>query len=332
MKRALITGIAGQDGSYLAEHLLAQGYEVFGIVRRNPESCENIRHLLDKVTLFYGDVTDRLSINAAIVRSSPNEIYNLAAQVFVPVSWYHADETFNANVGGLARILEAVERIKPEVRVYQASTSEMFGNVHGVLNEDAMMCPASPYGAAKLAAHKLVAVYRQKGYYVVGGILFNHESERRGPEMVTRKITKAVARFANGDTTPLQLGDITAERDWGFAGDYVKAMHAMLQCDSPEDFVIGTGCSYSVKTFLEMSLAEIGLTLPEAVAKALVQANVPEFNRACDIKHLLADSSKAHTLLNWFPETSFPDLVKRMVDADIKRLRNEPSSECAAVR
>lgn len=262
VKRALITGINGQDGSYLAEFLLSLGlYEVHGTVRMMHPGASNITSVLGQVRLHYADLRDVLSLEKVIRKVNPDEIYNLAGQVFVPTSWSQPAETFDVNVGGLARILAIVEKAAPEARVYQASSSEMYGNVYSdkPLNERDRMRPVSPYGASKLAAHKLVDVYRQKGYYVASGILFNHESPRRGEEMVTRKIARHVARWAAGDRTDLKLGNLFAQRDWGFAGDYVKAMHLMLQQPYGDDYVIGTGIAHSVQTFLAKAIEAAGL-------------------------------------------------------------------------
>src|SRR5437870_10225778 len=229
MKRALITGISGQDGSYLAEYLLQLGYEVYGLVRREPQSMRWLEPIRDQIELLYGDMRDATSLEVAFRKAWPDEVYNLAGQVFVPTSWECPSETFDINVGGLARLLKIIADQKPETRIYQASSSEMFGNADEVCTEHTPMNPTSPYGASKMAAHRLLAVYRGRGLSAVGGILFNYESPRRGPEMVTRKITLAAARWMHGDRTKLKLGNLEARRDWGFAGDYVRAMHAMLQ-------------------------------------------------------------------------------------------------------
>src|SRR5713226_957874 len=257
MKRALITGISGQDGSYLAEYLLELGYQVFGLVRREPRTVRWLQGICERVEFVYGDLRDNTSLEGAFRKAWPDEVYNLAGQVFVPTSWECPAETFDINVGGLARLLQIATRQKPDTRVYQASSSEMYGNVDGFCNEQTPFKPTSPYGTSKMAAHGLVQAYRERGVFVVGGILFNHESPRRGPEMVTRKITMAAAEWAKGDRSKLKLGNLQARRDWGFAGDYVKAMHAMLQQPVPKDYVIGTGESHSVAEFVSIVLAEL---------------------------------------------------------------------------
>jgi len=229
MKRALITGISGQDGSYLAEYLLELGYEVFGLIRREPQSVRWLGPILDRIELLSGDLRDLASLEIAFQKAWPDEVYNLGGQVFVPTSWQIPEETFNINVEGLSRLLRIIEQRKTDTRLYQASSSEMFGNVTGLCSEQTPLAPTSPYGVSKMAAHRLADVYRARNLFVVGGILFNHESPRRGPEMVTRKITRAAAGWAKGDRTKLPLGNLKARRDWGFAGDYVRAMHAMLQ-------------------------------------------------------------------------------------------------------
>lgn len=312
MKRALITGIGGQDGSYLAEHLIRLGYEVWGTVR-SMEASKNIFGFRRQVNLLFADLRDNISLATAIRKAQPDELYNLAGQTFVPNSWIRAEDTFDVNVGGLARILAIIETVRPSCKVYQASTSEMFGNTPGPCNEDSKMVPTSPYGVAKLAAHNLCRIYRDKGLFVCSGILFNHESPRRGPEMVTRKISRAVARWSRGEKVALELGNTSARRDWGFAGDYVKAMHAMLQQPEPEDFVIGTGKSHEVGEFLNKARLYFSPAYSNVVIK-------DELIRKNEVHHLLADSRKADKVLGWRPETSFEDLVKMMVQADIEAL------------
>ncbi|MGH7347308.1 MAG: GDP-mannose 4,6-dehydratase, partial [Candidatus Rokuibacteriota bacterium] len=235
MTTALVTGITGQDGSYLAEHLVDLGYRVFGLVRRDPGPMSWLAPIADRIELLHGDLRDEASLDAAFQRAWPDEVYNLAGQTSVPRSWERPDQTLDINVGGLARLLHIVERRRPDARLYQASSSDVFGNVDGRCDETTPLCPTSPYGISKMAAHRLCDAYRRRGIYAVSGILFNHESPRRRPEMVTRKITRAAAAWARGDRTKLKLGDLQARRDWGFAGDYVKAMHAMLQPPGPED-------------------------------------------------------------------------------------------------
>jgi len=313
MKRALITGITGQDGSYLTEHLLSLGYDVFGLVRRNPEGVSWMQPLANKVTFIYGDMRDPLSLAAAFQKADPDEVYNLAAQVFIPTSWVVPEETFNVNVGGLARLLYIIERTKPNTRIYQASSSEMYGNIGGILTEESAFAPKSPYGVSKLAAHELCRVYREKGMYVVSGILFNHESPRRGPEMVTRKITRAVAGWIKGDRTKLKLGNLDSRRDWGFAGDYVKAMHLMLQQPKAQDFVIGTGESHSVREFVAEALNSIKFV---GSVEDFVEVD-PQFVRKNEIHNLVGNPRKAQQELGWSTVIDFPELVKMMIEADL---------------
>jgi GDPmannose 4,6-dehydratase len=320
MKRALITGISGQDGSYLAEYLLQLGYQVFGIVRREPGTMRWLTPIQDRIELLYGDLRDTQSLEVAFQKSWPDELYNLAGQVFVPTSWECPAETFDANVGGLARLLSIVESRKSDTRVYQASSSEMYGNIDGFCSENTRFQPTSPYGISKTSAHRLAEIYRARGVYSVGGILFNHESPRRGPEMVTRKITRAAAGWAAGDKTKLKLGNLEARRDWGFAGDYVKAMHAMLQQPTPKDYVIGTGKSHSVAEFVTLVLAELhsrfGGTFADANIEDFVERD-PRLLRTGEIHDLRADPSLARTELNWKPEVDVASLVRLMVEADL---------------
>ncbi len=320
MKRALITGMSGQDGSYLAEYLLEQGYEVWGLVRREPASVRWFEPILHRIELVYGDLRDAESLAVAFQKARPDELYNLAAQVFVPTSWDFPADTFDINVGGLARLLQIVERQKPDTRVYQASSSEMFGNHEGLSNEQTPMRPTSPYGVSKMAAHRLAEVYRGRGLYVVGGILFNHESPRRGPEMVTRKITRAAAHWVAGDRSKLRLGNIQARRDWGFAGDYVKAIHAMLQRPGPKDYLIGTGVSHSVADFIQRVLDELrSLCDASQVPKSIeewVEVD-PKLIRSGEIHELRADASLARKELGWQPTVDFAALVRMMVKADL---------------
>lgn len=327
MKRALITGIGGQDGSYLAEYLLGLGYEVWGIIRREPSVVSTLRDVCDHIEFVYGEMRDMESLAVAFRKAWPDEVYNLAAQVFVPTSWECPAETFDINVGGLARLLQIVERTKPDTRVYQASSSEMFGNHSGFCNEETPLRATSPYGTSKMAAHRLAEVYRARGIYVVGGILFNHESPRRGPEMVTRKITRAAARLLNGDESRLKLGNLQARRDWGFAGDYVKGMHAMLQAATPKDYVIGTGISHSVSEFVEQVLAELRRISPASniptSASDWVEVD-PQFLRTGEILDLRADSALARKELGWQSQVDFAKLVGLMVESDVAALRGRP--------
>ena len=318
MKIALITGISGQDGSYLAEYLLGLNYQIFGLVRRDPESIRWLKPIQNRVELIYGDLRDVTSLEVAFRKAWPDEVYNLAGQVFVPTSWERPSETFDINVGGLARILQIVERQKPDTRVYQASSSEMFGNANRACSEQTQLTPVSPYGASKMAAHHLVRVYRERGLFAVGGILFNHESPRRGPEMVTRKITLAAARWLEGDKSKLKLGNLMVRRDWGFAGDYVKAMHAMLQQPEPKDFVIGTGESRSVAEFVAFVLAELQGHSGNGNFAGPIEEYVevdPCLVRTNEIHDLRADSRLALKELGWKPDVDLAGLVRMMVQS-----------------
>jgi len=326
MKSALITGISGQDGSYLAEYLLELGYQVWGLVRRTPASTRWLHPVLPRIEIVYGDLRDAESLAVAFQKSWPDEIYNLAGQVFVPTSWEVPAETFDINVGGFVRLLQIVERTKRDTRIYQASSSEMMGNWDGLCDEQTPLRPTSPYGTSKLAAHRSAEVYRQRGVYAVGGILFNHESPRRGPEMVTRKISRGAARWLLGDRTKLALGNLQARRDWGFAGDYVKAMHAMLQPSEPRDYIIGTGISHSVSDFLleiMAAMSEIGPSgnVPRSVEE-WVEVN-PQFLRIGEIHDLRADARRAGKELGWQPAVNFKQLVRMMLESDLAAARGE---------
>ncbi|MGB8772220.1 MAG: GDP-mannose 4,6-dehydratase [Candidatus Korobacteraceae bacterium] len=319
MKKALITGISGQDGSYLAEYLLELGYSVYGMVRRETGTMRWLAPIQDKIEILYADMRDNASLEVAFAKASPDEVYNLAGQVFVPTSWHIPAETFDINVGGLARLLSLIERQKPDTRIYQASSSEMYGNLNGLRNEQTALAPTSPYGVSKTAAHRLCEVYRERGIFAVGGILFNHESPRRGPEMVTRKITLAAADWAQGNKNKLKLGNMQARRDWGFAGDYVRAMHAMLQQDKPNDYVIATGTSHSVYEFVVEVLHCLDLVPPGCNVADVVNEYVevdPKLFRTGEIHDLRGDSSLARRCLNWNPEVDFKALVRMMVDSD----------------
>ncbi len=329
MKKALITGISGQDGSYLAEYLLGLGYSVYGLVRREADSMRFLNGVQDKVELLYGDMRDTVSLEVAFAKATPDEVYNLAGQVFVPTSWHLPAETFDINVGGLARMLNIVERLKPDTRVYQASSSEMYGNLNGLRNEDTRLSPTSPYGVSKTAAHKLCEVYRARGIFAVGGILFNHESPRRGPEMVTRKITLASADWARGKKNKVKLGNMEARRDWGFAGDYVRAMHAMLQQPEAVDYVIATGQSHSVFEFVTEVLRVLGLVPSGADVAKVVNEYVevdPKLFRTGEIHDLRGDASLARQKLNWQPEVDFHGLVRMMVESDTASAKADKSS------
>ncbi len=327
MKRALITGIAGQDGSYLAEYLLSLNYQVYGLVRREPRTIRWLETVRDSVELIYGDLRDATSLEVAFRKASPDEVYNLAGQVFVPTSWECPAETFDINVGGLARLLQIVTRQKRDTRVYQASSSEMYGNVDGFCNEQTPFKPTSPYGVSKMAAHGLGQAYRERGMFVVGGILFNHESPRRGPEMVTRKITLAAAEWARGDRSRLKLGNLQARRDWGFAGDYVKAMHAMLQQPTPKDYVIGTGESHSVAEFVTQVLSELQRIGANGNSFGSIEEHVEVDSRLVrpnEIHNLCADARLAREELGWKPTVDFCGLVKLMVESDLAGIQKLP--------
>jgi GDPmannose 4,6-dehydratase len=316
-RRALITGITGQDGSYLAELLLERGYEVFGMTRRaSTENVDRIAHLVDRVNLVQGDLLDPPSLVSALRTAEPHEVYNLAAQSFVPTSWNQPVLTAEFTGIGVTRMLEAVRAVDPDTRFYQASSSEMFGKVREVpQNERTPFYPRSPYGVAKTYGHYITVNYRESyGLYAVCGILFNHESPRRGLEFVTRKISDGVARIKLGLADELRLGNLDAERDWGYAGDYVEAMWLMLQQDEPEDYVVATGETHSVREFCELAFAHAGLELDQHVKSD------PEFLRPAEVDQLVGDASKARDRLGWEPKHSFRDLVEMMVDADIGRL------------
>ena len=314
--RALITGVTGQDGSYLAELLLEKGYEVFGMTRRaSTENLERIDHLLDKMTLIQGDLLDPHSLASALRESEPTEVYNLAAQSFVPTSWNQPVLTAEFTAVGVTRMLEAVRAVDPQIRFYQASSSEMFGKVREVpQTELTPFHPRSPYGVAKVYGHHITVNYRESyGLFAVSGILFNHESPRRGLEFVTRKITDGVARIKLGLTDELRLGNLDAKRDWGFAGDYVEAMWLMLQREEPVDYVVATGDEHSVREFTEIAFEHAGLN-----SERYVLAD-PTYLRPAEIDHLVGDSSKARSELGWEPRVSFEQLIRMMVDADLER-------------
>lgn len=314
-KTALITGITGQDGSYLAEFLLQQGYRVTGMVRRSStENFERIQHLREQIQLQQGDLLDQLSLIRLIEEVEPDEIYNLAAQSFVPASWRQPVLTGEFTALGVTRLLEAVRLVNSKIRFYQASSSEMFGKVRETpQNEETPFHPRSPYGVAKAYGHFITVNYRESyGIFACSGILFNHESPRRGKEFVTRKVSWHVARIKQGKCRELPLGNLDAERDWGFAGDYVKAMWLMLQQDQPQDFVVGTGRSHSVRQLVEIAFEHAGLYWKDYVRSD------PELVRPAEVDHLVADASKARRILDWKPEVDFPKLVRMMVDADLQ--------------
>jgi GDPmannose 4,6-dehydratase len=322
MKTALVTGITGQDGSYLAEHLVEQGYKVFGLVRRtswrNPD-VDRVAYLSDRVDLLNGDLLDQNSLINAIAESRPDEIYNLAAQSFVPASFSQPVLTGEFTALGVTRILEAIRVVNPKIRFYQASSSEMFGKIEEApQNEGTKFHPRSPYGVAKLYGHWITVNFRESyGLFAVSGILFNHESPRRGPEFVTRKVTLAVARIAAGKQKELRLGNLDAQRDWGFTGDYVKAMHKMLQQPEPVDYVIGTGETHTVREFVELAFEYLHLDWRKYVITD------PKLVRPAEVDLLVADPRRARQELGWEPSVSFRELVKMMVDADVELVARE---------
>jgi GDPmannose 4,6-dehydratase len=315
---ALITGITGQDGSYLAELLLKKGYRVVGMTRRTSTDVhERIQHLVDDIEFVSGDLLDQSSVTAIVARVKPDEVYNLAAQSFVPTSWDQPVLTGEFTALGVTRVLEAVRTVNPKIRFYQASSSEMFGKVQAVpQGEDTPFYPRSPYGVAKLYGHWITINYRESyDLFAVSGILFNHESERRGKEFVTRKITDGVARIKLGLARELRLGNLEARRDWGFAGDYVRAMWLMLQQPAPDDYVIATGVTRSVGDFVRAAFAVADLDWERYVVVD------PRYYRPAEVDLLVGDPSKARAQLGWEPETSFDRLVESMVIADLDRLR-----------
>jgi GDPmannose 4,6-dehydratase len=318
MKRALITGITGQDGSYLAEWLLEQGYEVHGVVRRSStETFERIAHLHSRLTLHQADLLDQLSLIEVIRGVAPAEVYNLAAQSFVPTSWRQPVLTGEFTGIGVTRMLEALRLLDPRgIRFYQASSSEMFGKVRETpQSESTPFYPRSPYGVAKAYGHYITVNYRESyDMFACSGILFNHESPRRGLEFVTRKVTDGVARIKNGLAKELRLGNLDARRDWGFAGDYVRAMWLMLQQDSPDDYVVATGETHTVRELVEVAFGHAGLDWQKYVVQD------PALIRPAEVDLLIGDASKARRVLGWKPEVSFQQLVQRMVDADLARL------------
>jgi GDPmannose 4,6-dehydratase len=316
-KRALITGITGQDGSYLAELLLEKGYEVHGMVRRaSTENFERIDHIRDRIALVQADLLDPTSLIEALEESQPVEIYNLAAQSFVPTSWKQPVLTAEFTAVGVTRMLEAIRRVDTGIRFYQASSSEMYGKVREVpQTEQTPFYPRSPYGVAKAYGHFITVNYRESyDLFAVSGILFNHESPRRGLEFVTRKISDGVARIKLGLDDELRLGNLDAERDWGFAGDYVEAMWLMLQQDEPDDYVIATGEPHSVHKFAEIAFEHAGLSVDDHVTID------PRFLRPAEVDQLVGDPAKAREKLGWNPRVSFRELVEMMVDADVDRL------------
>ncbi len=316
MKRALITGITGQDGSYLAEFLLEKGYKVYGLVRRlSTPNTENIHHIVDKVELISGDLLDQKSLDDAVREARPDEVYNLAAQSFVKTSWNQAVLTGEYTALGVTRMLEAVRSVDSKIKFYQASSSEMFGKVTETpQKETTRFHPRSPYGVAKVYGHYITLNYRESyDMFACSGILFNHESPRRGIEFVTRKISHAVARISLGKQKKIVLGNLDSKRDWGYAGDYVEAMWMMLQQDSPDDYVIATGETHSIEEFVIEAFKIIGID----DWKSYVESNDPKFMRPAEVDYLIGDYSKANKVLGWKPKTSFKQLVEMMVKADL---------------
>jgi GDPmannose 4,6-dehydratase len=326
-KRAIITGITGQDGSYLAELLLDRGYEVTGIVRRlSAANFWRIEHLLDRITLRPADLLDQLSLIRVVQDVKPDEFYNLAAMSFVPASWDQPLLTGEFNAQGVTRVLEAIRHVNPGIRIYQASSSEMYGRVREVpQTELTPFYPRSPYGVSKVFGHYITVNYRESyDLFAVSGILFNHESPRRGIEFVTRKVTDGVARIKLGLANHLGLGNLDACRDWGFAGDYVRAMWLMLQQDAADDYVIATGVSHSVRQLVEAAFGHAGLDWQRYVRVD------PAFLRPAEVDHLIGDSSKARRVLGWEPKVSFEKLIAMMVDADLTRLSGQAVKAGAA--
>jgi len=321
-KCALVTGITGQDGSYLAEFLLTKGYEVIGMHRRTSiENFDRIEQIVDKITLVQGDLLDQNSLEAIIKQYRPQEVFNLAAQSFVPTSWTQPLLTGEITGLGVTRLLEAIRIIDPAMRFYQASTSEMFGKAQAVpQNEKTPFYPRSPYGVSKLYSHWITINYRESyNMFACSGILFNHESPRRGLEFVSRKVTSAAARIKLGQLGELRLGNLDAKRDWGFAGDYVEAMWLMLQQDTPEDYVIATGQTHSVRQLVEAAFTCVNLDWQEFVKTD------QKLVRPAEVDLLIGDAAKAHNRLGWRPKVSFEQLVRMMVEADLERFSNPPA-------
>jgi GDPmannose 4,6-dehydratase len=318
-KRALITGITGQDGSYLAEFLLQQGYDVIGMVRRTSTvNFDRIKHIQDEIEIVQGDLLDQSSLMEILIEHKPQEVYNLAAQSFVPTSWKQPVLTGEFTALGVTRILEAVRAVDPAIRFYQASSSEMFGKVQEVpQTETTPFYPRSPYGVAKVYGHWITVNYRESYHlFACSGILFNHESPRRGLEFVTRKITHGVAKIKLGLAKDLHLGNLESKRDWGYAGDYVRAMWLMLQQDRPDDYVVAMGETHSVREFCEVAFDYVGLKWDQYVVQD------PAFMRPAEVDHLIGNPAKAGRVLGWEPTVSFPGLVRMMVDADVESLKN----------
>ena len=319
-KKALITGITGQDGSYLAEFLLEKGYEVIGMVRRTSTvNFERIKHIQDKITLAPGDLVDQVSIIDLLREYQPSEVYNLAAQSFVPTSWSQPVLTGEVTALGVTRVLDAIRTVDPTIRFYQASSSEMFGKVRETpQTENTPFYPRSPYGVAKVYGHWITINYRESyDLFACSGILFNHESPRRGLEFSTHKVTYGAARIKLGLDKELRMGNLDAKRDWGYAGDYVKAMWLILQQDEPEDYVVGTGRTHSVRRLCEVAFDYLGLDWRDHVVVD------PKFLRPADVDFLVGDATKARTRLGWEPTVTFEELIQMMVDADLEALKRE---------
>ena len=327
MPSALITGITGQDGSYLAEHLLALGYDVAGLIRRSREDgLGRIDHLRERVRLIQGDLLDQASLVTALATVKPDEVYNLAAQSFVPTSWTQPVLTGELTGLGVTRLLEAIRQVDPGIRFFQASSSEMFGAVRETpQHERTAFHPRSPYGVAKAYAHHLTVNYRESyGIFAVAGIMFNHESPRRGLEFVSRKVTDAAARIALGQADHVRLGNLEARRDWGYAGDYVRAMHRMLQAPVPTDYVIATGMVHSVRDLCRIAFEQVGRDYRDHVVED------PDLHRPAEVDHLCGDARRARAELGWEPTVSFEALIAQMVDADLDRRRDRPRAPAVA--
>src|SRR6185369_11270530 len=328
-KRALITGVTGQDGSYLAELLLEKGYEVYGVIRRlSASNTWRIDHVTDRITLIQADLLDQLSLIKAVEQADPHEFYNLAAMSFVPASWDQPMLTGEFNSQGVTRALEAIRRVNPRIRFYQASSSEMYGRVREVpQTESTPFYPRSPYGVSKVFGHYITVNYRESyDMFAVSGILFNHESPRRGLEFVTRKVTDGVAKIKLGKADHLALGNLDAQRDWGFSGDYVRAMWLMLQQETPDDYVIATGVTHSVKHLVDTAFKHVGLDYQKYVRTD------PRFIRPAEVDLLIGDASKAKEKLGWTPAVSFEQLVEMMVDADLVRHSSGGAAEASTGR
>ena len=321
-KKALVTGVTGQDGSYLAEFLLGKGYEVIGMVRRTSTvNFERIKHIQDQITLASGDLADQISIIDILREHRPDEVYNLAAQSFVPISWSQPVLTGEVTALGVTRVLDAIRIVDPTIRFYQASSSEMFGKVRETpQNENTPFYPRSPYGVAKVYGHWITINYRESyDLFACSGILFNHESPRRGLEFVTHKVTHGVARIKLGLANELRMGNLDSKRDWGYVEDYVRAMWLMLQQDAPDDYVVATGETHSVQKLCEVAFGYLGLDWRDHVVMD------PRFLRPADVDFLVGDATKARTKLGWEPTVTFEELIQMMVDADLEALKRENS-------